>query len=71
MTPEPISTAFFINLSHQSVRLYVYNPLSLLGNGSVDIFQRQRIHEINKNSWTRCFLYGPRRIRGKSMGLSV
>jgi hypothetical protein len=34
MTPEPISTAYFINPSHQSVCLYVH-PLSLLGNGSV------------------------------------
>jgi hypothetical protein len=32
--PEPISTADLKNLSHQSVRLYVY-PLSLLGNASV------------------------------------
>jgi hypothetical protein len=26
MTPEPISTAYFINPSHQSVCLYVYPP---------------------------------------------
>jgi hypothetical protein len=38
MAPEPISTAYFINPSHQSVCLYVYPPLSLLGNGSVDAF---------------------------------
>jgi hypothetical protein len=35
---EPISTAYFINPSHQSVCLYVYSPLSLLGNGSVNTF---------------------------------
>jgi hypothetical protein len=36
MPPEVISTAYFINPSHQSVFLYVYS-LSLLGNGSVNI----------------------------------
>jgi hypothetical protein len=34
MAPEPISTSYFINPSHQSVCLYVY-PLLLLGNDSV------------------------------------
>jgi hypothetical protein len=27
MAPEPISTAYFINPSHQSVCLYVYSPI--------------------------------------------
>jgi hypothetical protein len=36
MAPEPISSAYFINPSHQSVCLYVYPPLSLLDNSSVD-----------------------------------
>jgi hypothetical protein len=27
MAPEPISTAYFINLSHQSVCLHVYPPI--------------------------------------------
>jgi hypothetical protein len=27
MAPEPISTAYFINPSHQSVCLYVYPPI--------------------------------------------
>jgi hypothetical protein len=40
---EPVSTAYFINPSHQSVYLYVY-PLSLIGNGSVNTFPRQRMH---------------------------
>jgi hypothetical protein len=39
--PAPISTAYFINPSHQSVFLYVY-PLSLLSNGSEETLQRQR-----------------------------
>jgi hypothetical protein len=43
MAPEPISTAYFMNPSHQSVCLHVYSP-SLLGNGSVKTSPRQRIH---------------------------
>jgi hypothetical protein len=35
MAPEPISTAYFINSSHQFVCLYVYTQLQLLGNGSL------------------------------------
>jgi hypothetical protein len=40
MAPEPISMAYFINPSHQSVCPYV-----LLGNGWVYTFPRQPIHE--------------------------
>jgi hypothetical protein len=36
MAPEPISTAYFINPSHQFVCLHVYPP-SLLDNGSVKV----------------------------------
>jgi hypothetical protein len=42
MAPQPISTEYFINPSHQSMCLCF--PLSLLGNGSVNMFPRQRIH---------------------------
>jgi hypothetical protein len=35
--PEPISTVYFINPSHQSVCLYI-----LLGNGSLNTFPRQQ-----------------------------
>jgi hypothetical protein len=28
MAPEPISTAYFINPSHQSVCLYVFHPIA-------------------------------------------
>jgi hypothetical protein len=38
MAPKPISTAYFMNPSHQSVCI----PLSLLGKGSVKMFPRQR-----------------------------
>jgi hypothetical protein len=39
-------------------------PLTLLGNGSVTTFQRQRIHvQRYKNSWTRRSLGGPFRIK--------
>jgi hypothetical protein len=57
MAPEPISTAYYINPSHQSVCLYVYPSYhckatarlsvslhSVLGNGSVTTFQQQRTH---------------------------
>jgi hypothetical protein len=64
MTPEPISTAYFINPSHQSVCLYMY-PLSLLGNGSV---KRYRENEYTRNKrrivggvvlYAICVLCGP------------
>jgi hypothetical protein len=41
MTPEPISTAYLINASYQSLCLYVYPP-TLLGNRSVKTLPRQR-----------------------------
>jgi hypothetical protein len=57
MSPEPISTAYFINPSHQSVCLHVYPSYcckttarlsvflySVLGNVSVNTFPRQRLH---------------------------
>jgi hypothetical protein len=43
MAPEPISTAYFINPSHQSLCVYMSIPLSLLDNGSVKTLPRQRI----------------------------
>jgi hypothetical protein len=36
MSPKPISTAYFMNPSHQSVSLWLFS-LSLLGNGSVKL----------------------------------
>jgi hypothetical protein len=58
MTPEIISTAYYINLYHQPMCLYVYpllllgngsmkTPLSWLGNGSV---KRYRGNEYTRNS---------------------
>jgi hypothetical protein len=46
------------------------SPVSLLDNGSVYTFPRQRIHETN-NCWTRRFLCGPCRMKWDSVGLSV
>jgi hypothetical protein len=70
MTSEPISTAYVINPSHQSVCLYVYPSCrrkatarlnislhSVLGNGSVNKIPRQQTHA--------------RIIKGGSVGLSV
>jgi hypothetical protein len=36
--PKPISTTYFMNLSDQSVPMYM--PLSLTGNGSVNALPR-------------------------------
>jgi hypothetical protein len=63
MTPDSISTTYFINPSHQSVCLYVY-PLSLLGNGLVETLTLQRILTQQwKNCWTIRFLCGPCRVK--------
>jgi hypothetical protein len=43
MASELISTAYFINPSYLYVCICI--PLSLLGNGSVNTFPRQRIYE--------------------------
>jgi hypothetical protein len=40
MAPDPIKSAYLINLSHQSMCLCIL--LSLLGNKSVKTFPRQR-----------------------------
>jgi hypothetical protein len=62
MTPELISTDYFIHPFHQSVCLCF--PLSLLGKGSVNTFSRQRIHET-QNCWTSRFLCGSCHIKVK------
>jgi hypothetical protein len=75
MAPGPNSTVYSIIFSHQSVCLYVYSlsllgnglvkiPLSFLGNSSLKILLRQRIHtQQYKHFWTRSFLCGPCRIK--------
>jgi hypothetical protein len=43
----------------------MYIPLSFLGNGSVKMLERQRIHtQKYMNCWTRRFLCGQCRIKG-------
>jgi hypothetical protein len=44
MAADLTSAAYFINLSHHSVCLYVYTRVPLLGNGSVDTFLWQQTH---------------------------
>jgi hypothetical protein len=44
MAVEPISTAQFINPSHQRACLYVYPRVPLLGNGSLDMVPWKRIY---------------------------
>jgi hypothetical protein len=60
MAHEPISRAYFINPSHHSV------CLSLLDSNSLRKLAGQRIHMHQQmNYWTRRFLCGPYRIKGK------
>jgi hypothetical protein len=54
MTPEPISTAYFLSL-------YVY-PLSLLGNGLVKSY---RGNKYTEELFDASFYVGPCRIKGK------
>jgi hypothetical protein len=64
MAHDPISAAYLINPSYQSVCMSV--PLPLLGNGSVKTLRLQRIHaQQSKNCWTSRFLCGQCRIKGK------
>jgi hypothetical protein len=51
--------------------LYMYPPLSFLGNGSVNTFSLLRIQATIEELWTRRFLRGPYYIKGESVGLSV
>jgi hypothetical protein len=63
MAPEPVSTAYFINPSHQSVCLYVYRffvARQWLGKNTTAIFTKQQW----KNFWTCPFLCGPQPIKG-------
>jgi hypothetical protein len=62
MAAEPILTAYFIDPFHQSVCLYVYPRLLLLGSGSVDTFPWQRIHTpieelLEASFYLRCVWY--------------
>jgi hypothetical protein len=62
---EPVSTAYFINPSHQSACLFVY-PVSLLGNGSVNMLLQQQIHtQQYKNCWARRLQFDQCHIKGK------
>jgi hypothetical protein len=67
MAPEPLSTAYFINPSHQSVSICVSFP-SILGNGSVYTFPLQRIHVTIKDlldaSFSMPSVSYQRRLRG-------
>jgi hypothetical protein len=44
-------------------------PLSLLGNSSINMFPRQRLHKKLNNYWTRRFLFGPYQIKRQFLGL--
>jgi hypothetical protein len=56
MAPEPISTVYFINPSHQSVCTCI--PQLLLGNGSVKTLRPKRTDkQQQKNSWMSWMSY--------------
>jgi hypothetical protein len=59
MTSEPVSTAYFMNLSHESVFLYAYPP----------VIARQRhgkhVPVAKKNCWKPHFLCCECRTKGK------
>jgi hypothetical protein len=64
MAPEQISTAHFINPSHQSVSRCVFaivtrQRLSKNGTAATNVLAKK------KSYWTRRFLCGPCRIKGK------
>jgi hypothetical protein len=65
MGPEPISVAYVINPSDQSVCLYVYPPIitrQCLGK----MLPRQQIHmQKQKNCWRCHFLCGSCCVKGK------
>jgi hypothetical protein len=84
MATEPISTAYVINSSHQSVSLYMHpsyrckamgrlsaSVLSLLGNGSVNTFPQQRIHATIEELLDAPFSLRSVSFKGESVGLSV
>jgi hypothetical protein len=63
MAPEPISTAYFINPSDQSVCLYVYPPIVAMQRLGKNITAATNAHVIEELLDT--FLCGPRRIKGE------
>jgi hypothetical protein len=88
MATELVSAACFVNPSHQSVCLYVYPScrckatvrlsvtlLSVLGNGSINTFPRQRIHgtieELLDSSFSMRSMSYQRRIYGSVYPLSL
>jgi hypothetical protein len=56
MTPEPISTAYFINPSHQTVCLHVYPPNVVRQRFGKNVNAATNIHATIKKCWTRRFL---------------
>jgi hypothetical protein len=71
MAPKLTSTAYFINPSHRSVRLYVHPRVSLLGSGLVDTFLWQRIHATIEELLTAPLLCYQCLIKGEPVDLSV
>jgi hypothetical protein len=66
MASEPISTVYLTSPSYQSVCLYVYFPVLLLHNCSINTFPRQR-----RSIGGVVFICGPFRVKGESAGLCM
>jgi hypothetical protein len=69
--PEPISKAYFINSSHQSVCLYVYPSLVARQWIGKNVNAEMNTHSKIEEQLTRRFLCGPCRIKGERVGLPV
>jgi hypothetical protein len=66
MTPESISTAYFINPSHQSICHYVYLSIIARQRLGKNVSAAMNAHAAIEEWWTLRFMCGPCRIKGTS-----
>jgi hypothetical protein len=74
IAPEPISTVYFINPSHQSVCLYTYHPIVARQRLGKNITAATNTHATIEELLDASFslrLFGPCPIKGDSVGLYV
>jgi hypothetical protein len=65
MAPEPISAAYFINLSHQFLRLYVYHPIVARQRLGKNVTAATNTHAKTKELFDPSLVCDPCRIKGK------
>jgi hypothetical protein len=65
MVPEPISTAYFINPSHQPACLHVYPASFARQRLGKNVTAATNTHARMEECWTRRFVCYPCRIKGK------